>query len=140
MPPVKLSWSSAQVKDSELTLSLEGDIPRGWKKSFETTVKLLGDGEWGDVRLKKGKVQVSDVVPGAEDKLRHHLESIVAQANAAHEAREAERKASAEDHADERDGGEDGGPDAEMTGRFRSFANDAEGAEGFEGSEGSDDA
>src|SRR5947209_1567415 len=122
MSSVKLGWASAEVKDAKLTVALDGDLPRGWKESFETTVKLLGDGEWGEVRIKKGSVQVSDVAPGAEDKLRHHLEGIVAQANAKHEARarEAREKARAESAGD----GEDraSGPDAEMTGRFRAFA------------------
>jgi hypothetical protein len=65
---------------------------------------------------------VSDVKPGAEAKLRHHLESIVAQANAAHEAREREGRGEPEERDDERRGG----PDAEMTGRFRSFADASE--------------
>ena len=121
MSPIKLSWSAADVRDARLTVALEGKLPRGWKQSFERTVKLLGDGEWGAVELKKGTVQVSDVAPGTEDKLRHHLEGIVAQANAAHEAREREKE--------QRDGEETGekaaepeGPDAEMTERFRAFA------------------
>jgi hypothetical protein len=114
MTTVKLEWASAEVEDGVLTVPLEGEVPKGWKQSFATTVKLLGDGEWGEVKIKKATVQVSDVTPGTEEKLRHHLESIVAQANAAHEAPE-ETAA---------DGGDDEptGPDAEMTGRFRSFA------------------
>jgi hypothetical protein len=107
-----LEWASAEVKDANLTVALKGDAPKGWKESFERTVTLLGDGEWGEVTLKKGKVQVSDVAPGTEDKLRHHLEAIVAQANAAHE------------ESDQEDGDKPDGPDAEMTDRFRSFAED----------------
>ncbi|HET6865037.1 MAG TPA: hypothetical protein VFH80_03905 [Solirubrobacteraceae bacterium] len=115
MAPVKLSWSAAEVTDARLTVALEGEVPKGWKQSFERTVTLLGDGEWGEVQLKKGSVQVSDVPPGSEDKLRHHLEAIVAQANAAIE----------EDDRDEDGGGEERkGPDAEMTERFRAFAED----------------
>ncbi len=120
MSNVNLAWASAEVRDRTLTVALEGELHKDWKQSFEQTVKLLGDGEWGEVKLKKGSVRVSDVAPGTEDKLRHHLESIVAQANAAHERRETR----------ENDGevGEDGegeareGPDAEMTERFRAFA------------------
>jgi hypothetical protein len=114
MSSVKLEWASAEVKDSNLTVGLKGDPPKGWKQSFERTVKLLGDGDWGAVALKKGTVRVSDVPPGSEDKLRHHLEAIVAQANAAHEEREADE--------DEEDGEKREGPDAEMTERFREFA------------------
>ncbi len=125
MPPIKLNWSAAEVKDARLTGALEGKVPRGWKQSFERTVKLLGDGEWGAVELKKGTVQVSDIAQGTEDKLRHHLEGIVAQANAAHEARERE----SEQRDGEHTGGKEAkpeGPDAEMTERFRAFAGDGE--------------
>ena len=112
---MNLEWASAQVKDAKLTVQLTGDSPKGWKESFERTVTLLGDGEWGEVALKKGRVQVSDVTPGTEEKLRHHLEAIVAQANAAHEERES---------GNDGDDPEREGPDAEMTERFRSFAED----------------
>jgi hypothetical protein len=107
---MNLEWASAEVSDAKLTVELAGDAPNGWKQSFERTVTLLGDGEWGEIHLKKGKVQVDDVTPGSEDKLRHHLEAIVAQANAAHEE---------DDHQDD---DEPEGPDAEMTDRFRAFA------------------
>ena len=66
MASVKLQWSNAEVEDAALTVPLEGKHTKGWKQSFEQTVKLLGD--------------------GMEEKLRHHLESVVAQANAAHKA------------------------------------------------------
>jgi hypothetical protein len=112
---MNLQWASAEVKDAKLTVELTGEAPRGWKQSFERTVTLLGDGEWGEIQVKKGAVQVSDVTPGSEEKLRHHLEAIVAQANAANE----------EDEPDgERERDEPEGPDAEMTGRFRGFAED----------------
>src|SRR4030081_1278197 len=112
MSSVKLEWASAEVNDARLTVALDGEVPRGWKQSFEHTVKLLGDGEWGEVKIKKGAVQVSDVAPGNEEKLRHHLESIVAQANADHEAREREAH-----QKKDGDGGDEhrSGPDAEMT-------------------------
>ncbi len=111
MSSVELKWASAEVKDAKLTVELEGDPPKGWSESFERTVKLLGDGDWGEVALKKGTVHVNDVTPGTEDKLRHHLEGIVAQANAAHEERESDE-----------DGDKPEGPDGEMTERFRAFA------------------
>jgi hypothetical protein len=67
-------------------------------------VRLLGAGDWGDIEVKKGTVRVTGVEPGSEEKLRHHLEAVVAQANADHVSDD-----------------EDEGPDAEMTRRFRSF-------------------
>lgn len=125
MADVALNWSTAEVKNAKLKVPLEGDIPKGWKKSFEATVVLLGSGDWGEIHLKRGGVQVSDVEPGSEEKLRFHLESVVTQANADHEP---DRPAGSENDeapdADESDSGardDDDGPDAEMTRRFRSF-------------------
>jgi hypothetical protein len=87
MADVRLNWATAEVEDGRLTVDLEGEIPKGWRDSFETTVRLLGHGEWGKVRVKKQTVRVSEVVPGSEEKLRHHLESVLAQANADHPGR-----------------------------------------------------
>ena len=112
---MNLEWATAEVKDANLTVALTGDPPKGWKQSFERTVTLLGDGEWGAIQLKKGTVQVSDVPAGSEEKLRHHLEAIVTQANASQET--------ADDDGD-RDGEKPDGPDAEMTERFRAFGED----------------
>jgi hypothetical protein len=112
--PVSLSWSTAEVENAKLTVALEGEVPKGWKQSFERTVQLLGSGEWGEIQLKKGKVEVKDVAPGNEDKLRFHLEAIVTQANADTEPDEPDPESDEDDEAEQ-------GPDAEMTGRFRSF-------------------
>ena len=122
MDEVTLNWSTAEVKDGKLTVPLEGDIPKGWRKSFETTVKLLGSGDWGEIQVKRDKVRISDVEPGSEDKLRHHLEAVLAQANADHEPDEGEdEEAPDADESEPGAGDEDDGPDAEMTQRFRSF-------------------
>ena len=115
---MNLEWASAEVKDATLTVGLAGDAPKGWKQSFERTVTLLGDGDWGEIQLKKSAVRVSDVTPGSEDKLRHHLEAIVAQANAAVEQDD--------DQDGDRDGTKPKGPDAEMTDRFRAFGEDGD--------------
>jgi hypothetical protein len=125
MPGVELNWSAAEVKSSKLSVPLEGDIPKGWKKSFEATVVLLGHGDWGEIQLKRDSVRVSDVEPGSEEKLRFHLESVVAQANADHEPEqpggsEEEEAPDADESESEATDGDDG-PDAEMTRRFRSF-------------------
>ena len=119
MPEVTLDWSAAEVKKAKLTVPLEGDVPKGWKKSFEATVLLLGRGDWGEIQLKRDSVQVRDVEAGSEEKLRHHLESVVAQANADHEPEESEEEAPDADDSETTD--DDDGPDAEMTQRFRSF-------------------
>ncbi len=120
MQPIKLSWSDAEVKDGELAVPLDGDVPKGWKQSFARTVALLGSGDWGEVTLKKGLVVVADVTPGSEEKLRHHLESVIVQANTTLEDDEDEPEE--EDDAEPEAAGEDqrSDPDAEMTQRFRS--------------------
>jgi hypothetical protein len=117
MAEVTLNWATAEVEEAKLTVGLEGKIPSGWKKSFERTVRLLGRGDWGKVRIKKQAVRVSAVTPGSEDKLRHHLEGVIEQANAAHRSTEGESERQRQD-ADT----DDGSPDARMAERFRSFA------------------
>ncbi len=117
MSEVSLNWSSATVTDGKLTVELAGERPRGWKKSFEKTVKLLGaGGNWDEVRVKKGQVELTSLTPGDEEKVRHFLDSVVTQANAAHRASEPESDAPGPQSPDE------SGPDAEMTARFRAFA------------------
>jgi hypothetical protein len=123
MSEPKLDWGKAEVREAELTVTLDGDLPRGWKDTFERTAELLGRGEWGKLKLKKRTVRVSGVAPGVEDKLRHFLESVVQQANADHLPAESESEAD-EDARDAEDISEDssGTEDAEMTERFQSFA------------------
>jgi hypothetical protein len=119
MPAPRLDWSTATVKDAKLTVELEGKPPSGWKQGFASTVRLLGSGDWGEVTLKKQTVRVKDVVGGEEDRLRHFLDSVVDQANASHPSEPDE----SEDEADNASESEDAkGPDAEMTARFRAFA------------------
>jgi hypothetical protein len=124
MSDVKLNWTTAKVDDSKLTVDLDGDLPSGWKDSFDAVARLLANSaEWGEVSLKgKKSVRVADVSEGSEERLRHFLESVVAQANADHRPEEPED----DDDGDEDDEGgdddrDDAGPDAEMSDRFRSF-------------------
>jgi hypothetical protein len=124
MSEVKLSWSEAEVKDAELSVPLDGEAPKQWRQSFERTVALLAHGEWGEIAVKKDRVLVTDVTPGSEEKLKHHLEGVVAQANATVEHAEVgERNATDEAEAEALDQpgeDQDRDPDAEMTERFRS--------------------
>jgi hypothetical protein len=126
MSEVNLSWSEAQVKDAELSVPLDGEAPKQWRQVFDRTVALLGHGEWGEITVKKDRVLVTDVTPGSEEKLRHHLESVVAQANATLEDAEGEEseEAKEEQEAPDHDGEDQpSDPDAEMTERFRSGSN-----------------
>ena len=79
-----LEWSAAEVRDGTLTVPIDGDRPKGWKATFERTVRLLGGGSWGEVSLKGAKVKVADVSEGSEEELRYFLEGAVQQANATH--------------------------------------------------------
>ncbi|HUA72964.1 MAG TPA: hypothetical protein VMA96_17845 [Solirubrobacteraceae bacterium] len=121
MPDVTLDWSAAEVKNAKLTVPLDGDVPKGWKHSFEATAALLGGGDWGEVRVRKSRVEVADVEPGSEEKLRHHLEAVIQQANADHEKDDSDDEAPDPDEAEPGAEQEDDGPDAEMTRRFRSL-------------------
>jgi hypothetical protein len=113
----KLSWATAEVEGARLTVAIEGVILSGWKRSFNSTLRLLGRGDWGEVKVrpKKGTIRVSDVLPGTEERLRHHLESIVEQANTS-------LRASEPDPGGPRDQAAPDSPDARMTERFRAFA------------------
>jgi hypothetical protein len=117
MSEINLNWSAAKVKDAELKVDLEGKPSSEWKHSFDDTVRLLGGGDWGRVRIKKSTVHVESILPGEEARVRFFLESVVEQANATQRADESEERSKAED-----DGAT--GPDAEMAERFRSYSSE----------------
>ena len=68
-------------------------------------------------------------MPGQEEKLRHFLDSVVEQANASHPSETDEPESNNDAESDEAEG-----PDAEMTARFRSFAEPTPGTEDDSGS------
>ena len=68
-----LQWSAAEVRNGTLTVPVAGDRPKGWKSTFDHTVRLLGGGSWGEVSLRKTKVKVGEVTEGTEDELRFFL-------------------------------------------------------------------
>ena len=114
---ISLDWSTAEVQDHELRVALLGEPHKGWRQHFKATVKLLGNAQWGELTLKKSHLRIEDVTEGSEQELRHHLESVIAQANAA---------VAADDERDQLP--DEPGPAAEndldmrMTAQFRSFA------------------
>jgi hypothetical protein len=119
MSEVNVKWSSAEVREAKLAVELDGEVSSEWEQSFKRTIRVLPGGEWGEVTLEKHSINVNEVRPGCEEKLRHYLESAIAQANST--------TASEDEEADESEAGDgeqaDGqGPDAEMTERFRAFA------------------
>ncbi len=117
MSEPKLDWNTAKVAGAKLEVDVAGELSSEWKQSFETTAQLLRGGEWGTVQLKKQTVVVEDIPAGSEDKLRHHLESIVEQANSSGQEEEPSDEKSDDDGDSEKDGA-----DSEMTNAFRSFA------------------
>jgi hypothetical protein len=121
-----LDWSTAEVKDSTLTVQVDGDLPDGWADTFNTTVKLLGGGSWGEIKLEEQQAEVNGLMPGTEDKLRHFLESVVQQANASHASDDDEDddddQEEGEDQEGDEDSGKESGSDKEMADQFKSFA------------------
>jgi hypothetical protein len=120
MSEPSLDWGTAEVHDGELSVKLLGDAPRPWRESFQSTVTLLDNSGWGKIIVKKHSVRVADVQPGSEEKLRHHLEAVVQQANADHPpADDAQGERGEDGRSDE--GPDEKSPDSEMTERFRAF-------------------
>jgi hypothetical protein len=117
---ITLQWETAEVDGTKLTVALGGTVDKAWRHKFATTVALLGDGEWGEVALKKQRVRVSDIAPGTEEKLRHFLESVVLQANASRGPDEDDSG----DGSDAERADSDDDLRVEMTERFRSFADE----------------
>ena len=120
MSDVRVDWSSAQVSDGTLEVWLTGDLPSGFKDSFDRAAGLLGRGDWGKVKCKRDRLRVRQVGDGSEDRLRHFLESAVLQASRRHEGPD-------DDAVEQPDDGQSppDSRDAEMTERFRSFADGA---------------
>lgn len=133
--PIALDWHSAEVKAGKLCVSLEGKPDRDWIMRFKRTAVLLGRGQWEDVAVKKGVVQVGPVETGREEKLRHFLESLVAEANATLERENGDGDENQEPGRGEHDGvgnpreDQQESADERETRRFRSFAGDAGGPE-----------
>jgi hypothetical protein len=114
---VEIDWATASVKDARLSVALSGDAPKGFGGQLEHVIARLATSgrRWGEVSAGKRKLHVDDVERGAEDDLRHFLESALLQANAAVGA-----DADA-DGSESSDAGEPG-PDEQMATAFRAFA------------------
>jgi len=79
----EIDESSAVVAEGTLSVEIIGENPRGWRRRFEGVATLLdqAQGRWGKVSLEKSVVRVTVVREGAEEDLRHFLESVVLQVN-----------------------------------------------------------
>ena len=143
MPEPTLDWSTAEVKDSTLTVQVDGELPDGWADTFNTTVKLLGGGSWGEIKLEEQKAEVEGLTPGSEEKLKHFLESVVQQANASHSTDEDEHdeeQEGDEEEADEDPSEKESDSDKEMSERFQSFAKDTDDDDSDDGDSDGDDS
>ena len=67
-------------------------------------MRLLGSGEWGEVSIRKGTIRVTAVGAGQEERLRHFLEGVVEQANAAHQLTDGADGDEAQDDAEQSPG------------------------------------
>jgi hypothetical protein len=112
---VQIDWGSASVDDGKLTVPLEGEPSKEWAERVERVLDRLhshGSG-WGEIKVGKQKLTVSDVAGGSESDLRHLLESAVLQANA---------DLAPDDDDDSPEADERSEADQQMTDAFRAFA------------------
>ncbi len=109
MSRVAIDWSTAEVREGELRVAFEQPASGPQRKRMTALVERLQRlGEpWSEIAVKRGRLVVSDVGDGAEDDVRHFLESLVLEANATEDDGEPE-------HVDERD--------RRMTEAFQAFA------------------
>ena len=141
MTLLQVDWASAEVSEGELTVGFTDKAPRRWRDAFQRTAVLLGDDSWDLHNARSGQVRVSPIHPGEEERVRHFLESLVLEANAAAFGEAQAFGEGEEDGApDEEDGApvdeeeegeppEERFPDEQMTTRFRDFAAETEGAQ-----------
>jgi hypothetical protein len=117
-PQASIDWASAAVKDGDLTVAFAGEPSTEWAQRVQAILERLERPRsgWGATKLTKTRVQVKAVTSGAEDDLRHLLDSAVQQANSDFAAPE---ESGASDAGDELSPG-----DSAMTEAFRSFSDE----------------
>ena len=114
MTDIHIDWSSADVQEGRLTVAFGEKPEKEWVERLAQVVDRLaraGSG-WSAIEVGMRKLHVDGVEAGAEQDLRHFLESAVLQAN-----------------ADQRSGDEPSGAsrseeDQARTDAFRAFAQD----------------
>ena len=116
VPHGEIDWTTASVRDGRLTVEIAGDPGREWSARVREVAERLDrpGSAWGEIAVRKSRLRVEDVAEGAEDDLRHLLESAVLQANAEF----------APDEDNDEGGDGEGGSDQDrtMTAAFRAFA------------------
>lgn len=116
---VELDWSSAEVTDGTLVVSLSRKAPKKWREAFERAAALLSHGNW-HTRLsqKPSGIKLDPVRLGDEERVRQFLEGALLEANRT----VVEAAELFEPEPDEQDAGSEPSEDAQLTQRFRSFA------------------
>jgi hypothetical protein len=85
MGRIAIDWSTAQVRERELTVAFDEPISALERRRMAALVRRLErPGEpWATIAAKKDRLIVSEIADGAEDDVRHFLESLVLEASAA---------------------------------------------------------
>jgi hypothetical protein len=109
---ISVDWRTAAVRERELSVAFEEPISAPERKHVKALVdRLERPGEpWGTITVKKDRLIVSKIAPGAEDDLRHFLESLLLEANAAADEGSNDEHEQLDEH------------DRRMTDAFRAFA------------------
>jgi hypothetical protein len=117
-PQASIDWASAAVKDADLTVALTGEPSTKWAQRVQAILERLDrpGSAWGTAEVTKTHIQVKAVAVGAEDDLRHLLDSAVQQANADF--------APAQEGGGSHDADERSEADGAMTEAFRSFSDE----------------
>jgi hypothetical protein len=112
-PQASIEWASAEVAGGDLTVPLAGEANAAWAERVQAVVERLArpGSAWGATKVTDAEVTVEAVTAGAEEDLRHLLDSAVQQANA---------DFAPEEETDAGDGPSEA--DVAMTEAFRSFA------------------
>ena len=77
-----IDWEGAAVSSGTLEVGLSEIPTRSWGRRFRSVCAILGlsAGDWEDIVLRGRTIRVSGVREGAEERLRHLLDSAVLEA------------------------------------------------------------
>jgi len=119
MTVLQIEWSTAEVSDAELTVSLSDNAPKKWRVAFARAASLLSQGSWEVSQVKRRHVRISPVRVGEEERVKQFLDGAVLEANA---TLVSEDELFDPAQADDEDHGDETSADEELTARFRAFA------------------
>lgn len=119
---IQLVWSDAEVSDGTLTVPFTEKAPPQWREAFVRAATLLGHGNWELGAVKQGRVRVSPVRSGDEERVKHFLESAVLEANSVLAGEEELFDSEPADDAEDREEAAEPSADEQLTAKFRAFA------------------